>query len=259
MGPGVTDALLYVYAVTDANLVDDEVDGLRAVDDAPVHVIAEASVAAVVSAVDAQRFDASALKRNLEDLQWLEGVARAHDAVVSRLASHRPVAPVRLATVFTSTENVRTLLRTRARDFAAALDRVRGRCEWAVKGFVITGHTAPATSAPAPSLSPGRSYLERRRAERDHRAQNQHEALTEAAVLHDQLAQLAIASRQYPPQDRTLSGYRDEMVLNVAYLLPNGEESEFRQVIHAYQGRHLRLQLDGPWAPYSFATLEGDQ
>jgi Gas vesicle synthesis protein GvpL/GvpF len=249
---------MYLYAVADSDLVDAEVGEMRAVDDAPVHVIAEAPVAAVVSAVDAERFSETALRRSLEDLQWLEGIARAHNAVVSNLAHRRPVAPVRLATVFTNAENVRALLRTRAQEFVAALDRVRGRCEWAVKGFAVGGDAAPA-KASSDDLSPGRSYLAQRRAERDRRDQHSRAASTEAEVLHGRLADLALASRRYPPQDRRLSGHRDEMVLNAAYLLPEGEEAEFRQVVDDYQGRHLRLQLDGPWAPYSFATLGSDQ
>lgn len=254
----MTDTVLYLYAVADADLGDAEVGDLRAVDDAPVGVIAEAPVAAVVSAVDAERFSATALRSSLEDLQWLENIARAHNAVVANLAQRRPVAPVRLATVFTSPDNVRALLRTRAQEFVAALDRVRGRCEWAVKGFMIGADAAPPTAGPTDDPSPGRSYLERRRAERDRREGRSAEASTEADAVHGMLAELALASRRYPPQDRRLTGYQDEMVLNAAYLLPDGGDADFRRAVDEYRGRHVRLQLAGPWAPYSFATLEGD-
>jgi Gas vesicle protein len=67
-GRGVTDTVMYLYAVADADLRDAEVDGLRAVDDGPIHIICEARVAAVVSAADAERFCASALRHSLEDI-----------------------------------------------------------------------------------------------------------------------------------------------------------------------------------------------
>jgi len=255
----MSDEVMYLYAVTDADLGDAEIDDMRAVDGAAVRIIAEAPVAAVVSAVDAERFSASALRRNLENLQWLEDVARAHNAVVSDLAHRRPVAPVRLATVFANTENVRVLLRTRAQDFVAALDRVRGRREWAVKGFVGLTDPPSAAAGSTDTLSPGRSYLERRRAERDSHTRHIEDASTEADAIHNRLVKLTLASRRYPLQDRRLSGYRDEMVLNAAYLLPAGAEIEFRRVVDEYHEGHLRLELSGPWAPYSFATLEGDQ
>ena len=49
------------------------------------------------------------------------------------------------------------------------------------------------------------------------------------------------------------------MVLNAAYLLPVGEESELRRAVQECQGMGLRLELAGPWAPYSFAILDGEQ
>jgi hypothetical protein len=111
----------------------------------------------MVGAVDAERFSAPALRRQLEDLHWLEDMSRAHNAVVSQLAQGRPIAPVRLATVFANVENVRELRRTRAQDFVAALDRVRGCCEWAVKGFAVGAEPLP-TAVSSEALSP-RSVL----------------------------------------------------------------------------------------------------
>ena len=46
------------------------------------------------------------------------------------------------------------------------------------------------------------------------------------------------------------------MVLNAAYLLPEGGEAELRRVAQEPPGTDIRLELTGPWAPYSFATLE---
>ena len=252
----MTGEAIYVYAIADADLAEAEVAALRAIGDSRVKVISEAPVAAVVSTVDADEFSASALRKNLEDLQWLEGIARAHNAVVADLARQRPVAPVRLATVFVSDDNVREMLRTRAREFAGALGRVRGRCEWALKGFLIAEPVSAKPSDSTEGSSPGRSYLERRRAEREGRNLQLERAVAEAETVHERLGGLSLASKRYPLQDRRLTGYRDEMVLNAAYLLPEGEPTELRRAVDDGQSQHLRLELVGPWAPYSFATLE---
>jgi hypothetical protein len=232
------------------------VAGVRAVDDAPVHVVTEAPLAAAVSRVDEERFSAAALSRSLEDLAWLEAVARAHDDVVSHLAGLRPVAPVRLATVFVGEGNLRALLRARAEEFGTALDRIRGRVEWAVKVFAVDGQAGPSSAAAAADASPGRAYLERRRAERDDAERRHDRVLEEADAVHERLTRLAVASRRYPPQDPRLTGFWDEMVLNAAYLLPEGGEAELRRVTQEPPGTVIRMELTGPWAPYSFATLE---
>src|SRR5690606_3098547 len=150
--------------------------------------------------------------------------ARAHHEVVAAAAESGPVAPVRLATVYHDDQSVRALLHERAADFRAALDRVRGRVEWGVKAFAAptADDTADAGAAPGSgdgSARPGTSYLLRRRAERD-RAGTRLEAATAAAeALHRELTDLAVANRRYEPQDPRLSGHREPMVLNAAYLV----------------------------------------
>jgi hypothetical protein len=249
----MADAVVYLYAVTDAGAPDPDV--ATGVDGAPVRRVVAGRLAAVVSSVDAVRFSEEALRRSLEDLQWLEATARAHHAVVDAVARAGPVAPVRLATVYLDDDRVRGLLTDRAAAFAAALDRVRGRVEWGVKGFAVPA-AAPAEPEPATDAGPGTSYLARRLAERNRAARGQEEALAAAESVHRELAAVTLASRRYPAQDPRLTGRREEMVLNAAYLVDVGEDGALRQVVDAHADGPVRLELTGPWAPYSFATLE---
>jgi hypothetical protein len=247
----MADAVAYVYAVTDAGA--SEPDVAAGVDGAPVRRIVAGRLAAVVSSVDAVRFSEESLRRSLEDLQWLEATARAHHAVVDAVARAGPVAPVRLATVYLDDDRVRGMLADRAAAFAAALDRIRGRVEWGVKGFAVPSAT-PAELEPAPGAGPGASYLARRLAERNRAARGHEEALAAAEAVHRELAAAALASRRYPPQDPRLTGRREEMVLNAAYLVE--ADGALRRVVEQHTGGAVRLELTGPWAPYSFATLE---
>ncbi|MGD9525805.1 MAG: GvpL/GvpF family gas vesicle protein, partial [Pseudonocardia sp.] len=104
------DALLYLYAFGEAGL---DTDGIAGIGDAPVRVVAEGRLVAVVGKVDAREFAEEPLAANLGELPWLEKVARAHHRVVAALADRHPVVPVRLATVFTGEQTVRALLRAR--------------------------------------------------------------------------------------------------------------------------------------------------
>ena len=95
----MADSLVYLYAVGDAALGEVVPPGLTGVGAAPVRVIVHGGLGAVVSTVDPLHFSEEALQRNLEDLSWLAATARAHHAVVDAVWQHRPVAPLRLATV----------------------------------------------------------------------------------------------------------------------------------------------------------------
>jgi len=61
-----------------------------------------------------------------------------------------------------------------------------------------------------------------------------------------------------PPQDRSLTGRPDLMVLNGAYLVGTAGAEQFTDAVAELAGRlpALRLQLTGPWPPYSFVAVD---
>jgi hypothetical protein len=253
----MADTVVYVYAVTDAATAGPPHPAIPGVDGAPVRRIASGGLAAVVSSVDAARFSEEALRRSLKDLPWLEETARAHHAVVAAVAPAGPVAPVRLATVYVDDENVRALLQERAAAFRAALDRIRGRTEWGVKAWAVPSDDAGESQQITDGAKPGTSYLMRRRAERDRTAKGLQDAVDAAEAVHRKISAVAVASRRHPPQDPRLSGKREEMVLNAAYLVDEAGATALMQLVEDRDIQGVRLELTGPWAPYSFTTVEG--
>ena len=87
-------------------------DGLVGVDpEFGVDVVTHGAVASIVSAVQLRDFGAEALRRNLEDLAWLERTARAHNAVLARMLTGESVVPMLMCTIFTRREHVVDMLR----------------------------------------------------------------------------------------------------------------------------------------------------
>jgi hypothetical protein len=252
----MADALVYVYAVGEAALADvEELATLAGVDGAAVRVVGSGRLAAAVSSVDPIRFSEESLRMSLEDLDWLERVARAHHRVVDELRRRQPVVPVRLATIYVDDDNLRVMLDANADRFAAALDLTRGRTEWGVKAFAIAG-ASEETDPDVDADGPGTAYLMRKRAARDRAARARQRLLDAAEEVHARVGEIAVASRRYHPQDPRLSGRDEEMVLNAAYLVDDARSAELRQLVESWDAPELRLELTGPWAPYSFADLE---
>ncbi|WP_207915600.1 GvpL/GvpF family gas vesicle protein [Micromonospora sp. 15K316] len=210
---------------------------------------------AVVSTVPLAEYGEEALRRNLEHLGWLERAARAHHRVVDALARAGAVVPARLATVHHDDAAVTASLAGRRSELVALLDGLAGRGEWGVKGYVVPG-AAPRVEEPAGPGGVGTAYLRRRRAQLVAREDAQRETTQVAAAVHEALTRYAVAARRHPPQDRRLSGAETAMALNGAYLVDASSAAGFAGLVEALAERHpeLRLELTGPWPPYSFVT-----
>jgi len=243
---------VYLYAVTREQC--EEPDGLTGVAGAPVRRLTHRGLAAFVGTVPLAEFGEEPLRRSMEDLAWLEETARAHHRVVEALARLGPAAPVRLVTVYRDEGQVRELLGERHDQFDAVLRRVSGRWEWGVKAYAVPSSAEPA--ALPQDTSPGAAYLNRRRASLRGREADLRRAAEHAQAVHEALMDIAVAGRRNPAQDPQLSGRREQMVLNGAYLVDEARAADFARAAESIAGQGVTLELVGPWAPYSFASLD---
>lgn len=253
----------YLYAIgADTGRAPPEPAGLLG---APVRTVAEAGLVAFVGPVPLAEFGEEALRRNLEDLGWLEATARVHHQVVEVASRQGPVAPVRLVTVYRGEEQIRDLLRRRAGEFADLLERVRGRSEWGVKVYAVAPPEAPAgdegtgTGGGGGGEKPGTAYLKRRRSGLRSREEAWRRAAARAEHVDAVLSGLAVATRHHRPQDPQLSGRTDWMVLNGAYLVDDDRGEEFAATVERLGEPELDVELTGPWAPYSFTIADSGQ
>lgn len=210
-------------------------EGLAGIAGAPVQRVEEEAVGAWVSAVGpgSPSPDVDAV--------------RAHDAVVrAALRSATPV-PARFGTVYADEAALRAGLRERAAELGEALARVHGRVEMGLR-VEWEAPVLPAKKAErGASVTSGRAYLDRRRAEIE--AQ---EALRERAAGLLQEVEAIVAPEGYPTV-RTLLPTQG-VAGSVAHLV-------HRHAVGVYRGRvdearaampQVRLEVTGPWAPYSF-------
>jgi hypothetical protein len=257
MGDDTSGVWLHVVG---RDLDAERLNGITGVGGRPVHTIESDGLVAVVSPVDLDEFGEEALRRNLEDMAWLEATARAHHHVVAAAGALGPIIPARLATVYHDEPRVAAVLAERRDDFHAALDRVTGRTEFGVKAFAVPGAAMAAAVPPEDGGAggAGTAYLRRRRAQLKASEAGEQAALGSAEAVHAALAAVAEAAGRHAPQDRKLSGEAGSMVLNGAYLVDARRADAFANAVTEQADRHpsIRLQLTGPWPPYSFATVD---
>ncbi|GGO77618.1 GvpL/GvpF family gas vesicle protein [Nonomuraea cavernae] len=252
-----SDEGVYLYAVTRAEEHACP-EGLTGVSGLPVRSLAHRGLAALYSLVSLDEFGEERLRRSMEDLSWLEETARGHHRVVEAVARVLPTAPARLVTVYRLEQQLRDLLDERHDGFVAVLSHVAGRSEWAVKAYAEPYESAPADESGPEDDRPGLAYLKRRRAGLHGREAAWRRAATRAEFVHEVLMSVAVEGRLHRAQDPQLSGREELMVLNGAYLVDEDRADEFARVLGDLDGDGVTVELVGPWAPYSFAVLEGE-
>lgn len=244
----------YLFAVT-RGLPSDALASVHGFQGEDVRILPCGDLQAVVCTVDLAEFGEDALRANLEDLRWVERVARTHDDVVRAVAAAAEAAPMRLVTIYADDEGVRRRLEEVRDDLVAALDRVTGRAEWGVKVYV---RPDDAPDAPRPRETSGVAYLQSKRAAATARRTADEDAESVARELHEALSGATVASRVLAPQDPRLSGRRERMIHNGSYLVPFERADEFQATATLLGSSRpdLIIEIQGPWPPYSFAVLE---
>ncbi|MER6119487.1 GvpL/GvpF family gas vesicle protein [Streptomyces sp. NPDC001743] len=256
--PDVED-VTYVYAVgRDTPALHGLAARLPGVDGRPLRPVGGGGLCALVSAVPADTFSDGGLAAQMEDLDRLEAVARAHHAVVDAAFAETSVLPMRLATVYLDDARVADMLVRQRREFQELLGRLEGQVELGVKVYA----DPRAAAAPEPSAGAsagagaGRAYLRQRRAQQ-HSSQDAYRTASALAARAAQVAEShATARAVHRPQQGQLASRPGVNVANEAYLVPREHTERLRQELStlADGAPGVSVEVTGPWAPYSFAT-----
>jgi hypothetical protein len=259
----------YVYCIVPAGSYP-ALEEAKGVDpDFGLTMVTQRDLSAVASPVRLEQFGADALRRNLEQLPWVERTARAHDSVLARALTADAVIPLRLCTIFTDEAHVREMLERERDLLTSELDRLRGHAEWSVKLLAERAKLEAAARERIPALAgagagageeaaPGRAFFERKKVDRT--VSDEARAIAGAAAdeVHTRLREVAAAATLLRPRHPDLSRRPGQMVLNAAYLVHGSHAGEFSAVAEELGRRHrgtgLELDFTGPWAPYNFVT-----
>lgn len=237
-------------------------EGLHGVDERyAVAALCDANVVAVIGEVVIGEFS----EQNLQTLSWIGERATRHEAVVTRIMAASPVLPVKFGTIYRSRASLRDFLQRHHENIEPALDQLRDKGEWSVKGYLVEEDARRIIAAEDPevqsrraalSASPGVRYLQQKQL--DARIEAALEAGV-ARVSHDLQQALALHALDSSPlrlHASAVTGRTERMVFNSGFLLTPEMLPDFRSALsdqqEAYQVIGLSLELRGPWPPYNF-------
>jgi hypothetical protein len=210
----------------------------------------------VVSDASGATYNAATLEKQLNDLNWVSRAALAHEAVVESFMKSPAVLPMKLFTLFASDESALANIRSQRPAIRASVKRVANHDEWGVR-VIFNGSpapVAPGTVASRPRQASGSGYLQGKKRLRDTRTELARRARRVASDLYDQMAGQASSGRRRAADELPVQG--GPLLLDAAFLVPRSRASRFRalvrQAARSHRTQGYRVNLSGPWPPYSF-------
>jgi hypothetical protein len=165
--------------------------------------------------------------------------------VVTQICEHVSAClPARFPTLVSDEATLRTQLAARAEELRRHLELVSGACELAVTA-VWTTREEPSTNVDADT--PGRRYMLRRQAALAG-SERRHARASEVADTLERQAGAALrrAERRVCPSA--------EVAVSLALLVERAAADDVRARLSLGSTQDVRILVDGPWPPYTFAT-----
>jgi hypothetical protein len=197
-------------------------------------------------------YGAQPLESALRNMDWVGQIAVAHEAVVEHLARQPRVTviPMKLFTMFSSTERAVEDMRSHQKDLRAIAKRIAGCEEWGVRMSA-----ARPLRAPGPVVLRGASGAAFLAAKKRARDSVRESALALSAVAEDTFNCLSSASRDVRRRDDAPEGATPPL-LDAAFLVPTTRRASFkaavRQLAREAGVKGAELTVTGPWPAYNF-------
>lgn len=240
----------YLYAVIDAQAVA-ELE-LKGINDGPVHLVAEAGIAAVVSDVPDQKLRPQ--RKNIMD----------HNRVISGLMARTTPLPVSMGIIAHSEADVREMLQKHADAFREQLDQVAGCVEMSLKISLDVDNIFEYFVEADTDLREARDAMfaggrEPSQQEKIDLGQLFEQAMQDARERHtarvtETLEPASVKVKEMPCRT-------EAQISHLICLVKREHEAKWEaalmQAAEAFDD-NFRFDYNGPFAPFSFVELEVD-
>ena len=227
---------------------------------------------AVVSRVSLDEFGSEEIQRKArEDLNWIKEKGVAHERVIEETMINNgkliSVVPMRFGIIFKDEAKLTETLDSNYTGIKRVLENIRDKQEWGVKAYLMdTGkfvqalkeknETVKEKEKEIASLPEGIAFFMEEELKRVIAQEVDMELNNSANALFDRLAGQSSASVKCNVLAKELTGKREPMVLNSAYLVSEGKIESFKHEVEGLKQqlyeKGLCLECSGPWPAFNF-------
>ena len=243
---------------------------------AEVFVFPYQELEAVVSKVSLKEFVSEEIqKRAREDLNWIKEKAIIHEKVIEEAMMKDDkilsLIPMRFGTIFKEKERLEETLNKDYPRIREVLDKIRGKQEWSVKVYLMDrekleqvikeeNEVIKEKGKEIASLPEGMAFFMEEELKDVISREVDEELNNIVEVLFEGLKKQAVDATKCKILEKELTGRREPMILNAAYLISEEKIEDFKKEIEdlnqEIQAKGFYLEYSGPWPAYNFTQIE---
>jgi len=257
--------LIYLYCITNKLPVIEKIYYGMSMD-----FIKQAGIYGVFSKVSEYEFGENNLKKNLNDMDWLQTKVNIHEEIIENIMKTGCVIPFKFATVFYSEYSLKSMLTEYSEKFKETLAYLADKEEWGLKIYCDIeklkqnisqkDEEVLKTDAEINASTPGRAFFLKKKKE---------ELII--ALLDKKLNEYALDSFEYLKKysistcinkllSKEITEREESMILNSVYLIDKNNVFDFVNIVESFKTKYrdngLFFDCTGPWPPYNFCLQE---
>jgi len=229
---------------------------------------------AVVSRVSLEEFDSGAIQiKAQEDLTWIKEKAVIHERVIEEAMKKDDkilaLIPMRFGTIFKEEARLKETLDKDYEKIKQVFDKIIGKQEWCLKVYLKdkkifeqmikeVNEAIKEKEREIASLPEGMAFFMEEELKEIVSKEMDKELNNIVEVLFESLKKQAVQSRRNKILEKELTGRREPMVLNAAYLIPEEKIEEFKKeaerLKQEIQEKGFYPEYSGPWPAYDFTS-----
>lgn len=221
-------------------------------------------------AVSPEEFSEENLKKNLNDLAWVDLHVRNHIRVIGEIMKSDEVIPFKFGTIFLSEDNLRKFIHDYDTSLTENFTEITGKEEWAVKLYCnreeMIRHLGEVNDEirtlrqTMEQSAPGKAFLLRRKIAELTEQEVYRVMKTYGQSCFAMLEAVSVKTRVHNLLPKEATERQDEMILNLSFLVEKNRVSDFlaetKSAGKKYENTGIIPEVTGPWPPFSFISIK---
>ncbi|WP_160724736.1 GvpL/GvpF family gas vesicle protein [Bacillus sp. USDA818B3_A] len=262
---------IYLYGVIlTEELQNMAVPAIVGMDQKVVTIKAHNDLTAIVTLVQAVKFNQQQIDFQLKHPEWLKEHAFAHHEVITTLQHRFTILPMSFCTIFQSEENLETLLTEQYEVLLQKLLTLKGNQEWNLKLYCdkdkalayVVDHNAAVINLREnlAAMPKGKQFLMKKKLEHLITSEMEVEQGKWWEEMTEKLNPAINDSHLRGNWGKEVTERKDEMIVNCDFLVEKSKTETFLKIIDdiekSVKPLGCSIQVTGPWPPYHFSKMD---